>query len=224
MMLTGPSVAAKSGTTRQLVILCHGYGSDGNDLISLAPYWQQIMPDAAFVAPNAPQPCDGNPMGYQWFPITRLDPSEIARGVSSAAPILDRFIDEQLSLHGLDASHLALAGFSQGTMMALHVGLRRSVAPACIVGYSGALAMPERLADEVRSAPPVLMVHGDADDMLPVSRMHEAVQALGEAGLAVRWHVSRGLGHGIDQTGLDLGGRFIADAFAGRRPASAVDG
>lgn len=216
MTLNGPSVAAKSGEARQLVILCHGYGSDGNDLIALAPYWQRVMPDAAFIAPNAPQPCDGNPMGYQWFPITRLDPAEIARGVEAAAPVLDRFIDEQLSLRGLEGSQLALVGFSQGTMMALHVGLRRAVPPACIVGYSGALAVPERLADEMRGASHILMVHGDADDMLPVSRMHQAVQTLGEAGLPVQWHVSPGLGHGIDQTGLELGGRFIADAFAGR--------
>lgn len=224
MMLTGPSVAAKSGTTRQLVILCHGYGSDGNDLIALAPYWQQIMPDAAFIAPNAPEPCDGNPMGYQWFPITRLDPAEIARGVEAAAPVLERFIEEQLRLRGLDGSQLALVGFSQGTMMALHVGLRRAVPPACIVGYSGALALPERLAGEISGKPPILMIHGDADDMLPVSRMHSAVQALGEAGLSVQWHVSPQLGHGIDQTGLELGGRFIADAFAGRLTASMAAG
>lgn len=224
MMLTGPSVAAKSGTTRQLVILCHGYGSDGNDLIALAPYWQQIMPDAAFIAPNAPEPCDGNPMGYQWFPITRLDPAEIARGVEAAAPVLERFIEEQLRLRGLEGSQLALVGFSQGTMMALHVGLRRAVPPACIVGYSGALALPERLAGEISGKPPILMIHGDADDMLPVSRMHSAVQALGEAGLSVQWHVSPQLGHGIDQTGLELGGRFIADAFAGRLTASMAAG
>lgn len=223
MTLTGPSVAARSGTTRQLVILCHGYGSDGNDLIGLAPYWQQAMPDAAFIAPNAPARCDGNPMGYQWFPITRLDPTEIARGVEAAAPLLGRFIDEQLRLRGLDGSQLALVGFSQGTMMALHVGLRLAVPPACIVGYSGALAVPERLSGEMTGEPPILMIHGDADDMLPVSRMHEAVQALGEAGLSVQWHVSPGLGHGIDQTGLELGARFIADAFAGRlRPAAAA--
>lgn len=222
-MLTGPSVAARSGTTRQLVILCHGYGSDGNDLIALAPYWQQAMPDTAFIAPNAPERCDGNPMGYQWFPITRLDPAEIARGVEAAAPLLDRFIDEQLRLRGLDGSQIALVGFSQGTMMALHVGLRRSMPPACIVGYSGALAVPERLSGEMTVEPPILMIHGDADDMLPVSRMHQAVQALGEAGLPVQWHVSPGLGHGIDQTGLELGARFIADAFAGRlRPAAAA--
>ncbi|MDP2123102.1 MAG: prolyl oligopeptidase family serine peptidase [Parvibaculum sp.] len=221
-ILTGPSVAAASGETRQLVVLCHGYGSDGNDLIGLAPYWQMLLPDAAFVAPNAPEPCPGNPMGYQWFPIGRLDPDEIRRGVEAAAPVLDRFIDAQLGLHGLDDANLALVGFSQGTMMSLQVGLRRARPPACIVGYSGALAGPERLAAEIRVRPPVLMVHGDSDDMLPVARMHQAVQALGEAGLAVQWHVSAGLGHSIDETGLMLGGRFIADAFAGRHEAVAA--
>lgn len=216
MPLTGPSVAAASGTTKQLVILCHGYGSDGNDLIALAPHWAQLLPDADFIAPNAPQRCDGNPMGYQWFPITRLDPTEIALGVARAAPLLEQFIEEQLQRRGLDGGKLALVGFSQGTMMSLHVGLRRRVGPACIVGYSGALAVPEMLAGEVTCRPPVMMIHGDADDMLPVSRMHQAVQALGAAEVPVQWHVSPGLGHGIDQVGLELGGRFIADAFAGR--------
>ncbi len=216
MPLTGPSVAAASGTTKQLVILCHGYGSDGNDLIALAPHWAQLLPDADFIAPNAPQRCDGNPMGYQWFPITRLDPTEIALGVARAAPLLEQFIEEQLQRRGLDGGKLALVGFSQGTMMSLHVGLRRRVGPACIVGYSGALAVPEMLAGEITCRPPVMMIHGDADDMLPVSRMHQAVQALGAAEVPVQWHVSPGLGHGIDQVGLELGGRFIADAFAGR--------
>lgn len=216
MPLTGPSVAAASGTTKQLVILCHGYGSDGNDLIALAPHWAQILPDADFIAPNAPQRCDGNPMGYQWFPITRLDPTEIALGVARAAPVLEQFIEAQLQQRGLDGTKLALVGFSQGTMMALHVGLRRRVEPACIVGYSGALAVPEMLAEEITCRAPVMMIHGDADDMLPVSRMHQAVQALGAVEVPVQWHVSPGLGHGIDQTGLELGGRFIADAFAGR--------
>jgi phospholipase/carboxylesterase len=216
MALTGPGVAAASGTTKQLVILCHGYGSDGNDLIALAPHWGQLLPDADFIAPNAPQRCDGNPMGYQWFPITRLDPTEIAIGVARAAPLLEQFIEGELQRRGLDGSKLALVGFSQGTMMSLHAGLRRSVGPACIVGYSGALAVPEMLADELTCRPPVLMIHGDADDMLPVSRMHQAVQALGAAEVPVQWHVSPGLGHGIDQVGLELGGRFIADAFAGR--------
>lgn len=221
MSLTGPMVAAASGKAKQLVILCHGYGSDGNDLIALAPFWQPLLPDADFISPNAPQRCDGNPMGYQWFPISRLDPAEIAAGVSAAAPVLEAFIAEQLASRGLDASRLALVGFSQGTMMALHVGLRMAVPPACIAGFSGALAMPERLPDEIRGRPPVLMVHGELDDMLPVTRMYMAVQALGAAEVPVEWHVSPGLGHSIDQTGLELGGRFIADAFAGRVRAAA---
>ena len=214
MDLAGPVVPAASGHTKQLVILNHGYGSDGNDLIALAPYWQRLMPDATFIAPNAPQRCDGNPMGYQWFPITRLDPIEIERGVRSAAPILGAFIDAQLARHDVPPSRLALVGFSQGTMMSLHVGLRRAVPPACIVGYSGALAAPEKLAEEMTSQPPVLMLHGAMDDMLPVSRMHDAVEQMGKAGISVQWHVSPQLGHSIDQQGLELGGRFIASCFA----------
>jgi len=216
MSLTGPMVAAASGKAKQLVILCHGYGSDGNDLIALASFWQALLPDADFISPNAPQRCDGNPMGYQWFPITRLDPAEIAAGVTGAAPALETFIASELAARGLDQSRLALVGFSQGTMMALHVGLRMVAPPACIVGFSGALAMPERLPDEIRGRPPVLMVHGEVDDMLPVTRMYMAVQALGAAEVPVQWHVSPGLGHSIDQTGLELGGRFIAEALAGR--------
>ncbi|MFN4354239.1 alpha/beta hydrolase [Parvibaculum sp.] len=216
MSLTGPMVAAASGKAKQLVILCHGYGSDGNDLIALAPFWQALLPDADFIAPNAPERCDGSPMGYQWFPITRLDPSEIAAGVSGASTVLEAFISGQLAARGLDASQLALVGFSQGTMMALHVGLRMGMPPACIVGFSGALAMPERLPQDIRCRPPVLLVHGEVDDMLPVTRMYMAVRALGAAEVPVEWHVSPGLGHSIDQTGLELGGRFISDAFAGR--------
>jgi phospholipase/carboxylesterase len=212
--ISGPSVPAASGVARQLVILCHGYGADGNDLIGLAPYWQKLLPDAAFVAPNAPERCDAG-FGYQWFPISRLDPAELMRGVEGAAPVLNGFIDEQLALHGLDESRLALVGFSQGTIMSLHVGLRRPQPPAAIVGYSGAMAGPERLRAEIRARPPVLMVHGDADEMLPVSRMHQAVQALAEAEVAVQWHVSHGVGHGIDPEGLEIGGRFLRDAFAG---------
>ncbi len=212
--LTGPSVPAASGRTEQLVILAHGYGADGNDLIGLAPYWQRLLPNAAFVAPNAPERCDVG-FGYQWFPISRLDPAEILRGILAAAPVFDRFIDEELARHGLDETKLALVGFSQGTMMSLHVGLRRRKAPVAIVGYSGALAGGDRLMDEITCRPPVLLIHGDMDEMLPVSRMHDAAEALGAAGIAVQWHVSRGLGHGIDPEGLDLGGQFLRDAFAG---------
>ncbi|MCE9651110.1 MAG: alpha/beta fold hydrolase [Parvibaculum sp.] len=212
--ITGPSIEAAGGKAEQLVILCHGYGADGNDLIGLAPHWQRLLPNAAFISPNAPQRCDAG-FGYQWFPISRLDPAELMRGVESAAGTLNDFIDEELARRGLDDAKLALVGFSQGTMMSLHVGLRRAHAPAAIVGYSGALAGGDRLKGELKGRPPVLLVHGDADEMLPVSRMHDAVRVLAEAGISVQWHVAHGVGHGIDPEGLELGGRFLRDAFAG---------
>jgi len=220
-MLSGPMVAAASGKTEALVVLVHGYGADGNDLIGLAPHLQQMMPFATFIAPNGPEPCAAQPMGYQWFPITRLDPSELVRGVERAAPLLNSFIDEQLATYGLDDSRLALVGFSQGTMMSLQVGLRRKKAPAAIVGYSGALAGADRLKDEITVKPPVLMVHGDADPMIEVSRMLDAVQQLGAVGLNVQWHISRNVGHGIDPEGLAIGGKFLSDAFAGRLASAA---
>lgn len=215
--IDGPRLApAQGGAADSLVILCHGYGADGNDLIGLAPYWQKALPGAAFVSPNAPERCDMSPMGFQWFGITRLDPEEMLRGVTRAAPVLNNFIDQELARHGLDESRLVLVGFSQGTMMSLQVGLRREKSPAAIVGFSGALAGAERLPAEIRVKPPILLIHGDEDEMLPVSRMHDAVQGLGQAGLAVQWHVSRGVGHGIAPDGLQLAGNFIHDALAGK--------
>lgn len=212
--LDGPRLPpASGGPARHLVVLLHGYGADGRDLIALGHHWADLLPDAAFAAPNGPQRCDGNPAGYQWFPITRLDPAEISRGVLSAAPLLDAFLDAELARHGLDGSQLALVGFSQGTMMALHVGPRRLPGPRCILGYSGALAMPERLG-EVVSKPPVMLIHGDRDDMIPIEAMHASAAALAQAGFPVRWHVARGVGHGIDPEGLALGGRFLAEALA----------
>ena len=141
-MLDGPRVAPKSGTARQLVVFLHGYGADGNDLIELGRQWRAFMPDAAFVAPHAPEICAMSPSGRQWFGLTMLDPNERWVGVLKARPALDAFLDAELAKHGLDGSALALVGFSQGTMMALHAGLRRARAPACILGYSGALVGP----------------------------------------------------------------------------------
>ncbi|MCP5432004.1 MAG: prolyl oligopeptidase family serine peptidase [Alphaproteobacteria bacterium] len=219
--LTGPRLPAASGKADRLVVFLHGYGADGQDLISLGAHWARAMPTAAFAAPNAPERCEMSPTGYQWWGFsTRRSPEEAARGAQAVAPLLDRFLDAELARLAIPADRLALVGFSQGTMMALHVGLRRAVAPVGIVGYSGLLLMPERLS-EISARPPVLLVHGDADEMIPAARTHDAAAALGEAGVPVQWHISRGIGHGIAPDGLELGGRFLVDAFGGRLPAGA---
>lgn len=220
-MIDGPRVPPASGKADRLVVFVHGYGANGEDLIGLAPYFQRAMPGAAFASPNAPERVPGQPFGFQWFGITRLDPALMAAGVDSAAPVLDAFLDAELKRLDLDASRLCLVGFSQGTMMSLHVGLRRNVPPIAIVGFSGALIVPERLAAEKTGAPPILLVHGDSDPMVPVERMHQATNDLAAAGVTVRWHVSRGVGHSIDPEGLQLAIAFVNDAYAGNLSALA---
>jgi phospholipase/carboxylesterase len=213
--LDGPRMAPLKGPATHLVLLCHGYGSDGNDLIGLAPHWQKILPGAAFVAPNAPERVPG--AGYQWFALSRIDPQETSRGTQAAAPKLNAFIDAELARLNLTGDKLALVGFSQGTMMSLHVGLRRDPAPAAIVGFSGMLATPETLLP-LQNAPPVLLIHGDADQVIPPQALFMSANALAAAGVPVQWHLSKGLGHGIDPVGLGLATQFLADAFSGRAP------
>ena len=212
--LSGPRLPPAKGSATHLVVLCHGYGADGNDLIGLAPHWQQLLPTAAFVAPNAPDRCPGAP-GYQWFPISRLDPQEVRRGVEAASTALNSFLDTELARLGLAPDRLMLVGFSQGTMLSLHVGLRRETRPAAIVGYSGMLAAPEALPELSSGAPPVLLVHGEADTMIPVQALFAAAIALGRVGVPVQWHVSPGIPHTIDPDGLRLGGAFLSLAVRG---------
>ena len=210
--LTGPRASARSGRTGSLVILLHGYGADGNDLFGLVPHLAPHLPDTVFRAPNAPERCRVNPMGYQWFPIPWLDGStevEMGLGFARAADLLDRYLTEAMTEEGVGPRETALVGFSQGTMMALHVAPRRPEPVACIVGFSGRLADPTRVTREAVSKPPVLMIHGDMDEMIPVEAMHEAVRALAEAGFTVEWHVSRGVGHGIAPDGLALATDFL---------------
>jgi phospholipase/carboxylesterase len=213
--LDGPRLPpASGGAARQLVVLVHGYGANGNDLIALGEHWRGVLPDAAFVSPDAPEGCPGNPFGgRQWFPLTMRDQDERWHGLQRAGPDLDQFIDEELKRLGLADDALALVGFSQGTMMALHVGLRRKRPMAAIVGFSGVLVAPERLETDVASKPPILLIHGDMDDIIPVQAIHLASSALAEAGLAVEWHVRPGLPHGIDPEGLEIAGRFLVNAF-----------
>jgi phospholipase/carboxylesterase len=217
--LDGPRIAPASGKASNLVVFLHGYGADGNDLIDIGRSWQQILPDTAFVSPHAPHPCGQSPMGREWFPLTMRDPSERWTGVNSAAPVLNAFLDAELARHALPRSALALVGFSQGTMMALHVGLRRAVAPAAIVGYSGMLVTPETkagldtFAAEIKSRPPVFLVHGDQDPLIPVQALLHAAQGLASLDVPTQWHISPGVGHGIDQEGLRQGGEFLTRNF-----------
>src|ERR1700730_6647813 len=178
-VLSGPSrPPASGGRPSRLVILLHGLGADGNDLIGLAPYWARLLPTAEFVSPNAPFPCDMAPYGYQWFSSQDRSPAAVLAGVRSAAPLLDAFIDDALAQRALDDADLALGGFSQGSMMALLVGLRRTKQVAGIVGFSGRLLGPELLASELRSRPPTLLIHGTDDPLVPYESLAAAAVAL----------------------------------------------
>jgi len=210
MELDGPRRGAAPGTARSLVVLLHGLGADGNDLISLAPSFAQRLPHAAFVSPHAPFPCDMAPVGRQWFSLQDLEPAALLGGVRLAAPAVGAFLDAELERHGLGDDRLALVGFSQGTMMALFVALRRAEPCAAVVGYSGALIGAEVLPEEIASRPPVLLVHGDADELVPVRALPAAVAALRANGVPVESETRRGLGHGIDERGLAMGADFLA--------------
>ena len=222
--INGPRLDAKSGQAKQLVVFLHGYGADGKDLIEIGRQWRAWLPDAAFVAPNAPDPCAMSPMGRQWFALSNRRPDdrqgadERWAGVVQARPAVDAFLDAELTRLGLDETRLALVGFSQGTMMALHVGLRRKRAPACIVGYSGVLIGPEHLSEalarDARGAPPpILLVHGDQDPVIPLEALFVSSEELAKAEMPTQWHLSLGVGHGIDAGGLRHGGLFIAKGF-----------
>jgi phospholipase/carboxylesterase len=217
--LSGPSrPPASGGKPRRLVILLHGLGADGNDLIGLAPYWARLLPDAEFLSPNAPFPCDMAPYGYQWFSSQDRSPEAVLGGVRAAAPILDAFIDEALEERGLGSGELALVGFSQGTMMSLFVGLRRAEPVAGIVGFSGRLLAPELLASELRSRPPILLVHGTEDPLVPYSSLAAAETTLKAAGVPVETVTSVGIGHSIDDQGLRRGGQFLKKVLSGTTP------
>jgi len=210
--LSGPRLPPARGPASHLVVLVHGYGADGNDLISLAGHWQNLLPTVEFVAPNAPDRVPGAPSGFQWFGLTRMDPQELAKGVAAAGPSLDAFLDQELARLHLTADRLALVGFSQGTMLSLHVGLNRAEKPAALVGYSGLLAAPPPA--EI-AGPPIFLAHGSADTVIPAGAMFAAATELGVAGAAVQWHLAPGMGHGIDPEGLQIAGQFLAQAFKG---------
>lgn len=212
MSLDGPRLAPLSGSPpTALVILIHGYGSNGDDLLSLARAIQPALPDAAFVAPNAPSQLPRMAGSYQWWPILTFSSDESANGATSATAELDTFISQEMKKSGLASDRLLLVGFSQGTMMALHVGLRRSEPVAGIVGISGMLVAPGALAKEIRAHPPVLLIHGTSDDVVPVGSIDLAATSLANVGIAVETHLSPGIGHSVGEDGV-----AAAIAFARR--------
>ncbi|MCR0981552.1 alpha/beta hydrolase [Roseomonas populi] len=206
---------ASKGKPRQVVFLLHGVGADGNDLIDLAPQWGRAVPDALFVAPHAPFPYAGAPFGRQWFDLTDRTPARMEAGVRAVVPLLDALIARECAAAGLPETHVMLMGFSQGAMTALFCGLRRATPPAAILAYSGLLLAPDSLGAELRARPPVLLVHGEADEVVPAAGSRAAERALRDAGIPVEAAYSPRLAHGIDDTGLSLGALFLQRAAAG---------
>jgi phospholipase/carboxylesterase len=209
-MIDGPRLPpASGGPPKSLVVFIHGYGADGNDLIGVGREWAKSLPSTAFVSPHAPELCPGTPMGRQWFPLSMRDPRELVQGVARARPALDTFLDAELERHRLEESACVLVAFSQGTMLALHVGPQRRGRLAGILGYSGLLADPAGLKAGAVQKPPVFLIHGDRDDLIPVTAVFSAAEGLAAAEIPVEWHISRGIPHGIGPDGLALGLQFL---------------
>ncbi|EFO33104.1 phospholipase/carboxylesterase family protein [Roseibium sp. TrichSKD4] len=213
--LSGPRFTPKSGNPpRQLVVILHGYGADGEDLIDLGRAWSETLPDAVFVAPNAPEPLPFEVLGgRQWFALQERDMHEYSLGSEAARALLDTFLDNELQRYGLSDNDMTLVGFSQGAMMALHTGLRRTAPPKGILAYSGLLPAPDQLQG-VNTTTPVLMVHGAEDDVVPPYHLDAGAKALSNAGVAVEGHLLEGLGHSIDERAMVLGGRFLNRCFS----------
>ena len=201
------------GAPKWLVLFVHGLGSNGKDLMTFADYWQKSMPDVAFAAPSAPAPCPDAPGGFQWMPRLPAGHPRMFPEVEAAAPTLETIIQDELAHVGLGADCLALVGFSQGTMLSLHVGLRQCIAPAAVLGYAGGMVGREHLADEITCKPPVMLVNGDADQMVPPAAQGAALETLQQAGVVAAGQVLPGLDHSVNADALILGARFLISAF-----------
>lgn len=213
-VLSGPEAApASGGPPDRLIVFLHGVGADGNDLIALAPVMAQVFPDAQFVAPDGPDPCDVAPSGRQWFSLREMERDRLSAGLEAVTPKLDAYLDQQMARFGLTPDRVAVVGFSQGTMLALHALPRRPQPVAGVLGYSGMLVAPESLADHLASRPPTFLIHGADDPVVPANMSQVSGEALKIAGFDVEVFTCRDLGHSINETGLRLGVAFLQRAF-----------
>ncbi|MDE2647886.1 MAG: dienelactone hydrolase family protein [Paracoccaceae bacterium] len=205
VVLDSNRVGSRSGVDSSLVIFLHGFGANGNDLLGLADQLSEHLPDTVFLAPDGPETCSVNPGGFQWFPIPWIDGSteeESERGLLRASEDLEIFIKQSMEEEGLSEAETILIGFSQGTMMALHVAPRMRDSILGVIGFSGRILNPECLSEECKSKPPTLLIHGDADDVVPFSSLSVAEETLQECGFEVETHVMEGSGHEISPDGL----------------------
>ena len=200
------------------MVLLHGFGSHASDMIAVARHWQTVLPNALFVAPHAPQRSATVHEGYAWWDLSAIDAEAVASGAASAAPMLNAFLDNELAQNGLTDDDMVLVGFSQGTMLALYVGLRRRHKVAAIIGYSGTLPGGSGVRADL-PLPPVLLVHGSADPVVPVAALRAAESELKRLGVQVRTYVCDGQGHGIEPAGLMVGRDFAREALLAKRKA-----
>ncbi len=209
--LSGPMLAPKTGKAKRLMVLLHGYGSDGNDLIGLARYWQSALPEMLFVAPNAPEKCPMNPAGYQWFDLDLNREISRLSGSKNARPVLEEFLDQLWQQTGFDASNTFLVGFSQGAMMALDVGLRLKKQPLGIISFSGGLIGEDDWESDIKIKPPVCLVHGEGDDVVPVSLSINSKTRLEKIEIKTAMQIEPGLGHTISVEGLGFALAFMRE-------------
>jgi phospholipase/carboxylesterase len=208
--LSGPEAKPLSGgKAKQLIVFLHGVGADGNDLFGLRQPFQQAFPDAHIASPNAPFDCDMAPYGYQWFSLQDRSAPAMLQGVQTVAPIVSQFLDSKLQTLGITNNALAIVGFSQGTMTALHTMLRRDAACGAVLGYSGAMISSRSLNSDIKSRPPVCLVHGDSDMVVPYASMVDAEATLTMNDVPHETHTRPNLGHGIDPKGVEIGQAFL---------------
>lgn len=207
--LLGPELPPLSGEADSLVVFAHGWRADGDDMLSLAQHWATFLPNTWFMAPNAPVPSEEMFGSFQWYDLTPEKKHLRGQMIREAADTLNHFVDQQLKHLGLDTSRLVMVGFSQGYGVTFDAAFRREDGPAAVMGYTGSIANRDTLPDEIKCKPPIMLLHGDADPVIPVKALLQSILYLEDLGFDVDWHISHGLGHQIDEPAVMAGGLFL---------------